>query len=88
MPTTFMARYPGELTDEDHAALQGAGLRVYKDAVGLSAAWRVGDDPPDSMTTYQYVRVRAESPDDVRQQIVDALGREPDGLHIVDSSSG
>jgi hypothetical protein len=33
-------------------------------------------------TTYHVVRVAAESPDHARQQVIDALGREPGDLSV------
>lgn len=33
-------------------------------------------------TSYHVVRLRADSPDDARQRVVDALGGEPDNLGV------
>ncbi len=67
---TFYATYPGEMTDDDRARLDRPGFKLSENGYGVSAA------------PYQLVQVIAESPDDARRQVVEALGREPEKLQI------
>jgi hypothetical protein len=68
---TFYATYPGEMNDEDRAALERPGLQLFENGYGVAAA------------PYQLVKVAAGSADDARRMVVDALGREPDKLNVV-----
>ena len=81
----YFARYPGDLTADDRAALEGAGFKVYENGLGVSAAFR-GDDPPPDMTMFQVVRLTAEGPEHARDQIIDALGRQPADLRVAAAS--
>jgi hypothetical protein len=87
---TYDVRFSGRLTADDRAALKRPGFMLNTNAFGVFApdvseatarlgrrrvlGWRE--------TTYHVVRLAAESPDDARQQVVDALGREPDDLRV------
>lgn len=64
----FYVSFPGEISEEDRALLDRPGLQLS--AYGVSAA------------PYQLVKVAAESPEDARRQVVEALGREPEKLQI------
>jgi hypothetical protein len=76
----YFARYLGALTPDDRAALERAGFKVYENGYGVSASF-MGEARPD-MTMFQVVRLTAEGPDDARQRVVDALGREPEDLRV------
>jgi hypothetical protein len=79
----FFALYPGELTPDDRAALDRPGFDVYENGVGMSEPQSRSDEGAASdFSTYQVVRLTAESAEDARQQIIAALGREPDGLRV------
>ncbi len=84
----YFARYSGELTADDRAALERAGFKVYENGYGVSAtfiAW--SEDPRPEMTVYQVVRLTAASLEGARQQVVSALGREPEDLRLAPGAS-
>ena len=78
-PAEFFVVYPGELTPDDRAALNRLNFEVYANGISSGAAWR-GGAGPSGHTNYQVVRLTADSADDARQQVIDALGREPERL--------
>ena len=83
MPS-FFASYPGELTSEDQAALSRAGFEVIPNgAIAREAEWE-SDDAPDDWESRQWVRLIATDTEAARRQVIDALGREPDGLDIIE----
>ena len=85
---TYDVRVAGELTADDWAALNRPGMKVFEHAFSVlvpdpgedKAAVAGADVPSWRETPYQVVRITAESPDDARQQVIDALGRKPEGL--------
>jgi hypothetical protein len=80
----FFAVYLGELTAEDRIALDRPGFKVYENGVGIkdSFVWQAEGASSEFTMAHQVVRVTAASAADARQQIVEALGREPDGLRV------
>jgi hypothetical protein len=87
---TYDVRFSGRLTADDRAALKRPGFMLTENAFDVFAP-DVGEGTarlgrrgllgwPE--TTYHVVRVAAESPDDARQQVIDALGREPGDLSV------
>jgi hypothetical protein len=66
----FYAAYPGEMTDDDRARLDRPGLELFENGYGVAAA------------PQQLIRVAADSPEDARRRVVEALGREPEKLRI------
>jgi hypothetical protein len=82
MAGVYFVLYPGELTPQDRAALNRPGFKVYENGIGLIEAYFV-DNPPaggPEVASHQVVRLRAESAADASRQVIDALGRQPDGL--------
>ena len=90
--TTYDVRVAGELTADDWAALDRPGVKVFEHAFSVlvpdrgedKAAVADGDVSSWREIPYQVVRVTAESPDDARQQVIDALGRQPEALRVRD----
>jgi hypothetical protein len=80
----YLVRYPGQLAAEDRAALESAGFKVYENGYGVSAAFSGAS--PGQMTMYQVVRVTADSEEDARQRVMDALGHEPADLRVLADS--
>jgi len=65
-----------------NAALDQPCFKVYVDGIGMSKSFWQGRGAPGEFETYQVVRVSATSAGDACRRIVDALGREPDGLRV------
>ncbi len=82
MPSFFVS-YPGELTSEDDAALSRPGFEVIPTGTASREAEWDADAAPADWETRQWVRLIATDPDDARRQVIDALGREPDGLDVI-----
>ena len=82
MTRIYFVSYPAEMTPEDRNALRSRrNFKLYENGYGVSEAWYgPRDRGPTNITTYQVVRLEAESEEDARQQVVDALGREPEDL--------
>jgi hypothetical protein len=87
---TYDARFWGRLTADDRTALKRPGFMLTENAFDVFAP-HVGEGTARlgrrrvrgwRETTYHVVRVAAESPDDARQQVIDALGREPGDLSV------
>jgi hypothetical protein len=87
---TYDVRFSGRLTADDRTALKRPRFMLTENAFGVFAP-DVGEGTarlgrrrvlgwPE--TTYHVVRVAAESADDARQQVIDALGREPGDLSV------
>lgn len=83
---TFWASYPAEMTDDDRVRLDRPGFKLYVNGYGVSSVFQ-GDEGAAAFTTYQVVRLTADGPEDARHRIVDALGREPEGLNIVEGKA-
>ncbi len=78
----FYAAYPGNMTEDDRFRLDRPGFQLRENGYCVSAPWRGDEPPPSEFTTYQVIRVSADSAADARRQIVEALGREPDELQV------
>lgn len=78
----FFVAYPGKMTPDDRQALTRPGFKVYENGVGFSEPFW-GDEAPRELTYRQVVRVTAADEQHAREQVVDALGHEPDGLHVI-----
>ena len=72
----------GDLTIEDRQALERAGFTVYENGIGFSNPFWQAEGPASDFTMYQVVRLTAESAEDARAQVVEALGRAPEGLRV------
>jgi hypothetical protein len=75
----YLVWYAEEMTANDRATLTRRGFEFYGDGFSVTPGTLIGEQP--GATVYQAVRVTARSVEDARQQVIDALGREPDGLH-------
>ena len=84
----FFLVYQGDLTAEDRAALDRPGFKVYENGIGMSEPFWQAEGAPSGFTTYQVVRLTASSAVDARQQVIDALGREPEGLRAQRGQAG
>ncbi len=78
----FQVAYPGELTPEEERAFKRERFTHFQNAVGVAhPIWKKpGGETPTG--TYQVLRVAAETPEEARRLVVEALGYEPDGLAI------
>ena len=79
--TDFFLRLPGELTADDRIALDRPGFKLYEHGDGVTEA--VAGEPPRDLAVFHVIRVAAGDRDKARQEIVSALGREPEGLEIM-----
>jgi|1186.fasta_scaffold821010_1 hypothetical protein len=82
MPSFFVS-FPDELTSEDRAALSRPGFELLPTGAASREAEWDGDAAPDDWDTRQWLRLVATDGDDARRQVVEALGREPDGLDVI-----
>jgi hypothetical protein len=78
----FFAVYPGELTADDRKALDRPGFQVYENGMGMSEPFWQAQGAASDFTMYQVVRLTAANAEDARQQIMQVLDREPDGLRV------
>jgi hypothetical protein len=79
--STYYAVYTEELTEDDRAALDRPGFKLYPDGIQVSDAWFVGaENPPVEFHSRQIVRMEAESAEQAVSRVVEALGRTPEGL--------
>ena len=87
-PGVFFAVYPGEMAPADLAALDQPCFKVCANGIDISEPfWQRGAARQASSETYQVVRMSATSAGDAWRRIVDALGREPDGLQVETSDA-
>jgi hypothetical protein len=77
---TFFVSYEGRLTAEDREALARAGCKLYDNGEMPTANYR--DEKILPAKWRQVVRVTASNSEEARSVIVEALGREPDGMKI------
>jgi hypothetical protein len=85
MENRYEVAVAGELTADDWAELNRLRVHVFEHAFSVlvpergedQAAVARADVPGWRETPYQVIQVTAESPDDARQQVIDALGRKP-----------
>jgi hypothetical protein len=76
----YLVTYAGQMTAEDRAALQRPGFAPSAHGFEVSSPNLHGGW---SMTAYQAVRVTAASAEDARQQVIEAMGREPADLRAM-----
>jgi len=78
---THYVVYTEPLTDDDRAALDRPGFKLYPDGISVSDAWFVGTEkPPTEFHVRQVVRLEADNAEEATSRVVEALGRKPDGL--------
>ena len=78
----FFAAFPGDLAPGDQARLDAARLAAYENVVGVThPVWRADDAVADARV-YQVIRVIASNAEEARERVVEALGRQPEGLAI------
>jgi RNA polymerase sigma factor (sigma-70 family) len=79
--TLFFVSFEGQLSDEDRKALSRSGWKLYENAIGsTAAAYREDEMPP--IKWRQVVRVPAETGDEAKHLVIEALGREPERLRV------
>ena len=81
-PGVFLAVYPGEMAPGDLAALDQPCFEVFVNGIGVTEPVWHRQGAPHELVAYQVVRISATSAGDAHRRIVDALGREPDGLRV------
>jgi hypothetical protein len=74
----YFVTYEGQMTAEDRAALDRPGFELHEHGFDV---FRPGQGRLSNPRRYQAVCVTAESPEDARRRLIEALGREPDHLH-------
>jgi hypothetical protein len=79
----YLVWYAGEMTANDRAALTRRGFECDCNGFSVTPGTLIEQQP--SATVYQAVRVIARSVEDARHRVIDALGREPDGLGATDA---
>jgi hypothetical protein len=88
---TYDVAVAGELTADDRAALNRTGAKVFEHAFSVlvpdrgedKAAVARADVPSWREIPHQVIRVTAESADDARQEVIDAMGRQPPNLTVL-----
>jgi hypothetical protein len=66
------------MTANDRAALTRRGFECYGDGFSVTPGTLIAEQP--DATVYQAALVTARSVEDAHQKMIDALGRQPDGL--------
>jgi hypothetical protein len=85
---TYYVYFSAELTTDDRDALRRRRMKVRENAFSVLAPDRGERTAARASvlswheTSYHVVRLRADSPDDARQRVVDALGGEPDNFSV------
>lgn len=78
--TWFFVSFEGQLSDEDRNAVSRPGWKLYENAIGSTAAF--GEDEMPPIKWRQVVRVPAETGDEAKRLVIEALGREPERLRV------